>query len=152
MKTLDRYIFGKFLRAFFFVLVLLTLIISLVDFTEKNGYFIRHQLGIREILDYYSAYIVFVINFISPITVFVTTVFITSQMAQHSEIIAMLSSGVSFSRLLMPYLAGALLIALGNFYLTGWGLARANKKRIAFEVDHIPSFYTPPVSLFAYKA
>ncbi len=137
MKLLDRYILKKFLLSFLFALSMLTVIIILIDFTEKNGIFIRHKLGYLEIIRYYSAYMFFIINFVTPITVFVTTVFITSRLAQCTEIIAMLSSGVNFLRLLMPYLAGAMIIVLGNFSLTGWFLAKANMKRIAFEEEYV---------------
>lgn len=137
MKILDRYILKKFLFSFLFVLLMLAVIITLIDFTEKNGYFIKHKLGYKEIIDYYGAYMLFIINFISPITVFITTVFVTSWLAQHTEIIAILSSGVSFLRLLAPYLVGAMTIVLGSFALTGWVLAKANIKRVAFETEYI---------------
>ena len=141
MKILDRYILKQFLTSFLFILVLLTVVITLIDFTEKNGYFIRHQLSAEEIMDYYGAYMLFILNFITPITVFITTVFVTSRLAQRTEIIAILSSGVSFFRLFAPYLAGALVIVAGSFYLAGWGLARANMKRIDFESAYINNIY-----------
>ena len=141
MKLLDRYILKKFLLSFLFTMLMLTLIIALIDFTEKNGYFIKHKLGYKELLDYYSAYTLFVINFITPITVFVTTIFVTSRLAQHTEIIAILSSGVSFARLLAPYLAGAMLIVLCSFSMTGWWLAKANIKRVAFETEYIDGVF-----------
>ncbi len=141
MKILDRYILKKFLFSFLFVLLLLTVIITLIDFTEKNGYFIKHKLGYKEIMEYYGAYMVFIINFITPITVFITTVFVTSRLAQHTELIAMLSSGVSFLRLLATYLVGAMTIVLCSFFLTGWILAKANIKRVAFETEYIDSVF-----------
>ena len=137
MKLLDRYILKKFLYAFIFVLLLLTPVIALIDFAEKNECFIKYNLNYKEILDYYYAYILYIINFITPITVFVTTVFVTSRLAQRTEIIAILSSGVSFKRLLVPYLLGAMVIMLSSFFLTGWGLAKANIKRVAFETEYL---------------
>ena len=141
MKILDRYILKKFLFSFLFALLLLTMIITLIDFTEKNGCFIKHKLAYKEIIAYYGAYVVFLINFITPITVFITTVFVTSRLAQHTELIAMLSSGVSFLRLLAPYLVGALTIVLCNFFLTGWILAKANIKRVAFETEYLDNVF-----------
>ena len=137
MKTLDRYILKKFLFSFLFALIMLTVIITLIDFTEKNECFIRHKLGYKVLIEYYTAYVLAVINFITPITVFITTVFVTSRLAQHTEIIAVLSSGVSFLRLLVPYLVGAMAIVLCSFSLTGWMIAKANIKRIAFETEYI---------------
>jgi lipopolysaccharide export system permease protein len=120
---------------------MLTIIIALIDFTEKNGYFIRHKLGYREILDYYYSYMFLVINFITPITVFITTVFVTSRLAQRTEIIAILGGGVSFLRFLRPYLVGALAITLCSFALIGWVLPKVNVKRIAFETEYIGSVF-----------
>ena len=142
MKLLDRYILKKFLYSFLLVLLMLTTIITLIDFTEKNGQFIKHKLEYQEIIDYYyRGYIPFIINFIAPISVFVTTVFVTSRLAQRTEIIAIMSSGVHFLRFLAPYLAGAMAITLCSFVLTGWVLAKANMRRVAFETEYIDGFF-----------
>lgn len=139
MKILDRYILKKFLSTFLFVLLLIVVIITLIDVTEKNEYFIKHKLSYKEILDYYYAFLPFMTNMVMPITVFITTVFVTSRLAQRTEIIAILSGGISFIRFLAPYLLGAMLITLCSFVLTGWILADANKKRVAFETEYIDS-------------
>lgn len=141
MKLLDRYILKKFLYSFLFVLLMLTAVITLIDFTEKNGQFIKHKLGYKEIIDYYYyGYVPFIINFIMPISVFITTVFVTSRLAQRTEVIAILSSGVSFSRFMTPYLTGAMVITLCSFVLTGWGLAKANMRRVTFETEYMDRF------------
>lgn len=141
MKLLDRYILKKFLFSFLFILCLIILIITLIDITEKNEYFIKHKLSFREVADYYYNFLPFMTNMVSPITIFITTVFVTSRLAQRTEIIAILSGGISFARFLMPYLMGASVIALFSFMLTGWILADANKKRVAFEIEYIDSPY-----------
>ena len=142
MKLLDQYLLKKFLYSFLFILLMLTAIITLIDFTEKNGQFVKHRLEYKEILDYYYyGYMPFIINFITPISVFVTTVFVTSRLAQRTEIIAIMSSGVSFLRFLAPYLAGAMAITLCSFALTGWILAKANMNRVAFETKYISRFF-----------
>ena len=142
IKLIDRYILKKFLYTFLFVLLMLTVVISLIDFTEKNGQFIKHKLGYGEIIAYYYyGYMPFIINFITPISVFIATVFVTSRIAQRTEIIAIMSSGVSFSRFLASYLAGAIAIMLCSFILTGWVLAKANMKRVAFESEYIDRFF-----------
>ncbi len=137
MKILDRYILKKFLFTFSFILGMLIVVITLVDFAEKNEYYIRYNLSYQELLEYYAAYIPFIINLLTPITVFITTVFVTSRLAQRTEIIAILSSGVSFPRFLFPYFMGAMVIVLFSFSLTGWILAKSNIKRIAFESEYI---------------
>lgn len=144
MKILDRYILGKFLSAFFFVVAILVTIVCVIDLTEKNDEFIKHNLSIGQILGYYMAFIPYIANFITPITVFIATVFVTSKMAGHTEIIAILSSGVSFRRMMLPYLLGAAIIAGLSFALTAYILPNANKKRVAFELTYIkkPFRYT----------
>jgi len=143
MKLLDRYILKKFLYAFLFVLLALTAIITLIDCTEKNWLFMKHKLGYQEIIDYYCyGYIPFIINFITPISVFIATVFVTSRLAQRTEVIAIMSSGVNFSRFLAPYLAGAVAITLCSFVLTGWVLAKANLRRVTFETEYIEGFFS----------
>jgi lipopolysaccharide export system permease protein len=137
MKILDRYILAKFLSAFFFVVAILVTIVCVIDLTEKNDEFIKHNLGLNEILGYYFAFIPYIANFITPITVFIATVFVTSKMAGHTEIIAILSSGVSFRRMMVPYLIGAAIIAGLSFVLTGYILPNANKKRVNFELTYI---------------
>lgn len=139
MKLLDRYILKKFLFSFLFILLLIILIITVIDITEKNDYFIKHKLSYSQIINYYYSFLPFMANMVTPITVFITTVFVTSRLAQRTEIIAMLSGGISFPRVLVPYFMGASLIAIGSFLLTGWILANANKKRVAFETQYIDS-------------
>lgn len=139
MKTLDRYILQQFLFTFLFVLLLIVGVIMVLDITEKHEAFIKHQLSYQEILGYYQAFLPFMTNMVTPITIFITTVFITSRLAQRTEVIASLSGGISFARLLVPYFIGAAFITLFSFMLTGWILADVNKKRGAFETAYIDS-------------
>lgn len=137
MKIIDRYILKKFIFTFLFLIGLLVVIITLIDYLEKSGYYIRYNVSREEIITYYCAFVPFILNFLTPLTVFITTVFVTSRLSQHTEIIAMLSSGISFLRILRPYLLGATFIALFSFYLTGWQIARTNAIRVDFETKYI---------------
>lgn len=138
MKLLDKYILKKFLTTFFFTVLLCVLVICVIDFTEKNDDFIKHNVGFKSILfDYYFNLIPFYVNMLSPITVFIATVFVTAKLAAHTEIVAILSSGISFKRLLVPYIAGAALIGGVIFGLIGWVIPNANKTRVAFEIKYI---------------
>jgi len=137
VKILDRYILKKFLSTFFFTVVILVSVIVIIDITERNDKFIKHGLSLSEILPYYLAFIPFVANLITPITVFIATTFVTAKMASHTEIIAMLSGGVSFRRFMVPYLIGALIIGFISFYFNGWVIPDANKVRVAFEVAYL---------------
>jgi lipopolysaccharide export system permease protein len=143
MKLLDKYILKKFLATFVFVVLILVAVICVIDFTEKNDDFIQTGVGIKSILlDYYINLIPFYANMLSPITVFIATVFVTAKLASHTEIIAMLSSGVSFKRFMVPYLIGAAIIGAFTFLMIGWVIPNANKTRVAFEIKYIKNPYT----------
>lgn len=141
MKILDWYILKKFLKSYLFVVFVIELVVVIIHITEQNENFIKHQLSAGQIFDYYMDYIPYIAGMITPITIFITVVFMTSQLAQHSEIIAMLSSGVSFRRLMRPYMIGATIIAILAFYFGGWVIPNGNKDRVAFELQYIKGTY-----------
>ena len=141
MKILDWYILKKFLKSYVFVVFVIELVVVIIHITEQNENYIKHELSAGLIFAYYLDYIPYIANMISPITIFITVVFVTSQLAQHSEIIAMLSSGVSFQRLMRPYMMGAMIIGAVSFYLGGWVIPNGNKDRVAFELQYIKSAY-----------
>jgi lipopolysaccharide export system permease protein len=136
-RILDRYILKKFLSSFVFVVCIIVSVVCIIDLTEKNEKFIKNGLGGQDILLYYLDFFPYVANLITPITVFIATVFITAKMASHTEIIAMLSSGLSFKRLMWPYMMGAMIVAGVSFFFTGWIIPNSNKDRVAFEVQYL---------------
>ena len=129
MKTIDRYILKKYLTAFVFVVFILVSIIVVIDLTEKIDKYTSAGLSYLEIGAYYLDYIPWIANLITPVTTFIAVVFITSKMAGHTEIIAILSSGISFPRMLYPYLIGSIIIAVVSFILTGWVIPISNEDR-----------------------
>ncbi len=137
MKIIDRYILQKFLVTFFFVMVMLVSVICVIDFTEKNDKFIKNGVETVEIVKYYLTVFPFFASLITPITVFIATVFITANLAARTEIIAILASGVSFRRMLLPYILGSILVAVLTFIFNGYVIPDANKFRIAFEVANV---------------
>ncbi|MFN8354032.1 MAG: LptF/LptG family permease [Spirosomataceae bacterium] len=142
MKILDNYIFRRFLKTYLFTLSIIVLIICVIDYTEKVDDFIKKKAPLQEILfDYYLNFIPYWGIFISPLIVFIAVVFMTANMAARTEIIAILSSGVSFLRLLVPYLLGAAAIGLMTFAMVGYLIPIANKTRIAFEKKYVKSQY-----------
>ncbi|MFT6939790.1 MAG: lipopolysaccharide export system permease protein [Cyclobacteriaceae bacterium] len=112
------------------------MIICVIDFTEKNDDFIKNSVPSLFILKYYLAFIPWISSLITPITVFIATVFVTSKLAANTELIAILASGVSFRRLLFPYLIGGIVVASLSFYLNAQVIPIANKYRIAFEIEY----------------
>jgi lipopolysaccharide export system permease protein len=137
MKLLDRYILRQLLSTYVFVVFLLLAVITVIDLTEKTDKYAKANLGFMQILDYYGDFLPWIAGLITPITVFIATVFITARMAGHTEVVAMLSSGMSFKRLLLPYFIGALLIAAVSFWLNGWIIPNSNKSRLAFELQYL---------------
>lgn len=143
MKKLDWYILKRFLQTYFFVVMLIVLIVCVVDYTEKVDDFRKRAApGAAILFDYYLNFIPHWANMISPLMVFIATVFLTSQLAARSEIIAILSSGVSFVRLLFPYVLGAVILAALSYYMVNYLIPKANKTRIAFELKYTKDAYT----------
>src|ERR1700712_3901292 len=97
MKKIDKYILGKYLTSFFFCLLLLTVIVVVVDISEKTDDFVRSKLSATKIItDYYFGFIPRIDAMLFPLFVFIAVIFFTSKMAGRSEIIAILSSGVTY--------------------------------------------------------
>lgn len=122
------------------VLILLA-VITVIDLTEKMDKFAKAGLTAPQIISYYLNFIPWIGSLLAPITIFIATVYVCSRMAGHTEIIAMLSSGMSFRRMLVPYAIGAILVGIINFVLNGWVIPNSNKSRLEFEMEHLKSKY-----------
>jgi lipopolysaccharide export system permease protein len=138
LKTIDIYFIKKFLGTFFFSLGLILLIVVVFDLTEKLENFMEAKTPLNEILfTYYLNFIPYFANLFSPLFIFISVIFFTSKLTSNSEIVAILSSGISYPRLMRPYFFSALLLAILSFFLTGYLIPPANKKRIEFELKYI---------------
>ena len=110
-KILDRYILGKFLATYFFAIAMIIVVVVLFDYVEKIDDFTELHAPLNEVIfDYYLNFIPFFINQFSGLFTFIACIFFTSKMAYQTEIVAMLSGGMSFRRLMWPYFLGALII------------------------------------------
>jgi lipopolysaccharide export system permease protein len=142
MKILDRYIIKKFLGTFIFAIVLIIGIAVLFDLTEKMDDFIEKKAPIKAIIfEYYLNFIPFYVNLFMFLFIFIAVIFFTSKMAGNSEIIAIISSGVSFNRLMYPYFLSALILGIFSFFLTNFIIPPANKVRLNFENIYINGTY-----------
>lgn len=142
MKLLDWYILKRFLVTFFFAVLLLISVICVIDVTERLDDFMTSEATFTEVVvDYYFNFIPWIANMLSPILIFISAVFITARMAAHTEFVAMLSSGMSYRRILVPYVMGGALIAGLTFYLIGWVIPRTNQGRVDFENKFFESEY-----------
>jgi len=142
LNILDLYIVKKFLTTFLFAIALIIMIAIVFDISEKIDDFIERKAPFESIVfDYYLNFIPYFANLFSPLFIFISVIFFTSKMAAQTEIVAILSSGISFRRMLMPYMAVAALLACTSYYLNGWVIPDANKKRLAFENTYIKNPY-----------
>lgn len=141
-KKIDRYILSKYLTTFFYCLILFTVIVVVVDVSEKTDDFVKSKLPFsRVITDYYFGFVPRIDAMLFPLFVFISVIFFTSKMAARSEVIAILSSGVSYRRFLRPYVVGGIFLSailwLGYQYL----VPIANRKWANFEARYIdPNF------------
>lgn len=134
LSILDRYIIKKFLGTYVFSITLIISIAVIFDINEKLDKFLRNNASLKAIVfDYYLNFIPYYTNLFSALFVFIAVIFFTSTMANNSEIIAMLSNGMSFKRMMKPYMISAAVIALVSFLLSSFVIPPANITRIAFQ-------------------
>jgi lipopolysaccharide export system permease protein len=137
-KIIDRYIIKKFLGTYFFTILLIIAIVIIVDFNAKVDNFISKSAPAQAILfDYYLTFIPYFVNLFSPLFVFIAVIFFTSKLADNSEIIAILSNGVSFRRLMRPYILSAAIIALITLILSNYIIPPGNIIRIDFQNKYV---------------
>jgi lipopolysaccharide export system permease protein len=138
LKIIDWYIIKKFLGTFFYAITLIILIVIIFDLSEKIDDFIEKRAPLYDILFvYYLNFVPYFVNLFSPLFTFIAVIFFTSRMAFNTEIIAILSSGVSFRRLLLPYILSAIIIAILSVYLSNVLIPQANRKRLDFENTYV---------------
>ena len=138
LTILDRYIIKKFLGTFVFSIALIISISVVFDINEKIDKFITNNASAHEIVfDYYLNFIPYYANLFSPLFVFIAVIFFTSKLASNSEIIAILSNGISFKRLLKPYMISATIIAIVTFIFGSFIIPPSNVKRVQFEDTYV---------------
>ena len=134
LQRLDWYIIRKFLVTFFVSILFLAVLIIIFDISEKIEDFIKKEAPIHEIVfDYYLNWVPYFINQYAPMFVFLTVIFFTSKMTQDSEVVAILSGGISYHRFALPFVLSALFIAMMSLELGQWVLPHANGVRVEFE-------------------
>ena len=137
LKRLDRYIIAKFIGTYIFSIILIISISIVFDVNENLAKFTTYNAPLKAIVfDYYANFVPYFANLFSPLFVFIAVIFFTSKLAGNSEIIAMLAAGISFKRLLRPYMISAALIAAVNFYLGGYVIPKGNQVKMDFETKY----------------
>ena len=134
LKRLDKYIIIKFLGTYFFAIALIISIAVVFDINENIDDFINNKAPLKAIVfDYYLNFIPYYTNLFSPLFVFIAVIFFTSKLAENSEIIAMFSTGMSFKRLMVPYMISAGIIALVTYILSTEVIPTGSVTRLKFE-------------------
>ena len=137
-KLIDLYIIRKFITTFFVALLLIIVIVVIFDISEKIDNFVKYEAPLKAIIfDYYLNFIPYFMNMFSPLFVFITVIFFTSKMAANSEIIAILSCGISFHRMMVPYIFSATVIALFSLGLNLFIIPNSNKVKVEFENKYV---------------
>lgn len=135
---IDWYIMRKFLSTYVFLIAIVILIAIIFDYNEKIDKFTQSHVPIQKIIfDYYLNFIPYFTNLFSPLFVFIAVILFTSNLASNSEIIAMKAAGMSFRRLLRPYMISALLIAVVTFFLGAYVIPVGNVSRVNFENSYV---------------
>jgi lipopolysaccharide export system permease protein len=138
MKKIDSYILRKYLSTFFFCLLLLTAIVVVVDISEHTDDFVKSKLPAwRIVTDYYFGFIPRIDAMLFPLFTFISVIFFTSKMAGRSEIVAILSSGVSFQRFLLPYFYGGIFLSVLLWAGYQYVVPKANRKWGDFEKNYV---------------
>ena len=134
LRRIDWYIIKKFLGTYFFSIALIISIAVVFDVNEWIDNFINNKAPVKAIIfDYYANFIPYFSNLFSPLFVFISVIFFTSKLAENSEIIAMMSTGMSFKRLLRPYMVSAAIISVLTFGMGAYVIPKGNVTRLNFE-------------------
>tara|TARA_B100000902_G_scaffold86450_1_gene90654 strand:- start:10743 stop:11822 length:1080 start_codon:yes stop_codon:yes gene_type:complete len=140
MKKIDLYIIKKYFVTFFFSIILLLALVIVIDISEKIDDFIQHDLNYLTIIsEYYLHFIPYFANLFSPLFIFISVIFFTSRLAQNSEIIAIYNTGMSFNRLLRPFIISSVILMTLSYTLANFIIPESNKHRIDFENKYLNS-------------
>jgi lipopolysaccharide export system permease protein len=137
-NKLDRYIIFKFLGTFIFMVLIILAVSIVIDVAEKIDDFIERKPPIDLLIfSYYRNFALFYGNLLAPVCIFLAVIYFTSRLTNNTEIVAMLAGGVSFWRVMAPYMATAVFLAGVSFYLNAYLVPIANQQRIDFEYNYL---------------
>jgi lipopolysaccharide export system permease protein len=139
LSILDRYILGKYLGTFFMLLLLFIPIGITVNLAEKIDKMFANNVPLIEVVYYYIDFTVYFANLLFPILLFLSVIWFTSKLAGNSEIVALLSSGMSFGRFLRPYIIGASLVCIGALTLSMYLAPAASQGFNDFKYNYLKS-------------
>ncbi|MDP3452382.1 MAG: LptF/LptG family permease [Bacteroidales bacterium] len=133
INIIDKYIIKKFIGTYFFAILIFIVIVIIFDVSEKINNFVDKGATLEAIVvQYYANFIPYFMNMFSALFVFIAVIFFTSKLASHSEIVAMLAGGISFRRMVVPYIISAAIIAVFSLSLSLFVIPPANRVRLDF--------------------
>ncbi|KWW31989.1 MAG: permease YjgP/YjgQ family protein [bacterium P3] len=137
-RIIDRYILNKYLKTFLTAMALIIVIVITFDVSEKLDDFLEHHAPLREIVfQYYVNFIPGFVSLYSALFIFIAVIFFTSKMAGNTEIIAILGSGISYRRMLRPFLHGSVIVALAVFVFSNFVIPVSNRSLLEFSSTYI---------------
>ena len=137
MKKIDWYIFKRYLVTFTAMLLMFIPIGIIIDVSEKINRMIENKVDFKDVLVYYYGFTIYFANLLFPIFLFLSIIWFTSKLANNSEIIAILSSGISFTRFLRPYIVGATLVSFVTLLMGFFILPDASEKYWDFRYTYL---------------
>ncbi|MGZ5244862.1 MAG: LptF/LptG family permease [Bacteroidia bacterium] len=141
-KLLDLYLAKKFLATLGFILLMTAVVSVVFDISEKIDDILEGDASAKAIIvDYYFNFVPVIINLTSPLIIFISALYFTARLANNAEILSMLSSGISYYRLIVPYIAVAVLLAGIDWGLKNYILPNAHENVDAFEKRYILAEY-----------
>jgi len=134
LTIIDKYIIKKYLGTFLFTMAIFTVVMVIFDVSERLDDFLKYKAPLSKIVfEYYAGFIPFYLNFLSPLINFIAVIFFTAKMADQTEIVPILSGGMSFNRFLRPYFISASIIFAVTFAFNLYIIPKTNKLKIGFE-------------------
>lgn len=137
MRIIDLYIIKKFLGTFIFMMLIIMSIAVIFDITEKIDDFNKGATLDEIIFDYYLNFIMFYGNMFSAMIVFISTILFTSKMTSNTEVVAILTGGVSYKRIMLPFFIGATVVFAGSYAANHYIIPKTNVKRLSFENTYV---------------
>src|SRR5690554_5509037 len=134
LTIIDRYIIKKYIGTFLYTMAIFTVVAVIFDVSERLDDFLKYKAPLSKIVfEYYAGFIPFYLNFLSPLINFIAVIFFTAKMANQTEIVPILSGGMSFNRFLRPYFISATIIFLITLAFNIYIIPRTNKLKVGFE-------------------
>lgn len=134
LGIIDRYIIRKYIGTFLYTMAIFTVVAVIFDVSERIDDFMKYKAPLSKIVfEYYAGFIPFYLNFLSPLINFIAVIFFTAKMANQTEIVPILSGGMSFNRFLRPYFISATIIFLITLAFNIYIIPRTNKLKVDFE-------------------